>query len=360
MAGSLRSLALCNHRWGFCISVHAACCCRNSRGLYHQRTAPREAAAGRYRRRLRSRGTIPRTRGDAARLRRHRRGDVAARRSLLVPQRASHWRRVHLVDPVKKTRTRAFDHAKLAAALSTAAGATFDELGLPFQTMDLSPDRATVSFNLAAKRWSCDAQGSKCATTGDAMVPARRLRPYAADADVAPRRTNIQRRQTTHHLAGCEARSLHPRLEPLGDGHRDAAGTPADHRRRQVFRLRHGQRWLERQRSRHRALVARLEEDRDAAAGRARSRRDVPRLDRRRASDAARLEVPVAWRQGHGDAPPRRHRGRHGTYSPAADGARLPSRHARRRYQRARLQLEPDSSQLALASVSRVRCSRTR
>ena len=39
-----------------------------------------------------------------------------------------------LVDPVKKTRVRAFDHEKLAAALSAAAGGTFDALKLPFQT----------------------------------------------------------------------------------------------------------------------------------------------------------------------------------------------------------------------------------
>ena len=138
----------------------------------------------------------------------------------------------------------------------------------------------------------------------------------------------------------------------MGDGHRDTAGTAAHDRRDQVFRLRHRQCRLEQQRSRHRALVPRLQEDRDTAAGRARSRRDVPRLDRRRTPDPARVEVSAARRQGHGDAPPRRHRCRHRTDGTAADGTRLPPRHARRRHQRTRLQLEP--GQLAAGAGVRI------
>ena len=75
-----------------------------------------------------------------------------------------------LVDPVKKTRTRAFDHAKLAATLSAASGTALDAANLPFQSIDPSVDGASVAFNLGTKRWSCDVQGNKCAAVGDAIA----------------------------------------------------------------------------------------------------------------------------------------------------------------------------------------------
>jgi dipeptidyl aminopeptidase/acylaminoacyl peptidase len=73
-----------------------------------------------------------------------------------------------LVDTAKRTRGPAFDHVKLAAALSAAAGATYTAAQLPFQAIDLSPDGKTVSFNVGTKRWSCDVQGVKCAEAGEA------------------------------------------------------------------------------------------------------------------------------------------------------------------------------------------------
>ena len=73
-----------------------------------------------------------------------------------------------LVNPVKKTRVPAFDHAKLAAALSAAAGATYDAKKLPFQTIELSADGKSVSFDVETKRWSCDVKGLACQSTGAA------------------------------------------------------------------------------------------------------------------------------------------------------------------------------------------------
>ena len=66
-----------------------------------------------------------------------------------------------IVDPAKKTRSRAFDHAKLAAALSTATGSTYDASHLPFDSIDLTPDGRSVSFNVGAKRWACDIDGAR-------------------------------------------------------------------------------------------------------------------------------------------------------------------------------------------------------
>src|ERR1035438_4838353 len=50
-----------------------------------------------------------------------------------------------LVDPARGTREMAFDHARLAAALSTASGAKYDGAHLPFQSFTLSPDSLSVS-----------------------------------------------------------------------------------------------------------------------------------------------------------------------------------------------------------------------
>jgi dipeptidyl-peptidase-4 len=69
-----------------------------------------------------------------------------------------------LVDPVKKTRTRAFDHDRLAAALATASGATVDPAKLPFQTIELAADGASVSFDVGQKRYQCDVKGAACAS----------------------------------------------------------------------------------------------------------------------------------------------------------------------------------------------------
>ncbi len=81
-----------------------------------------------------------------------------------------------LVDPVKKTRERAFDHERLAAALATASGTTVDAKKLPFQTIELSTDGTSVAFDVGQKRYSCDVKGAACAS-----IP-----PKDANAVVSP------------------------------------------------------------------------------------------------------------------------------------------------------------------------------
>src|SRR5947207_15666699 len=52
-----------------------------------------------------------------------------------------------LVDPSKGTRMPAFDHAKVAAALSAAAGTTYDARHLPFTQFYFSADYINISFS---------------------------------------------------------------------------------------------------------------------------------------------------------------------------------------------------------------------
>jgi len=73
-----------------------------------------------------------------------------------------------LVDPGRRTRARAFDHVRLAAALSAAAGSKFAADNLPFQTIEFSTDGRNISFEAAGRRWTCDVQGAGCIAAGEA------------------------------------------------------------------------------------------------------------------------------------------------------------------------------------------------
>ena len=69
---------------------------------------------------------------------------------------------VVLVDPARKTRERAFDHARLAAALSRAADTTYDALHLPAQ-LELGPDARSLTVEAGRRRFSCDLVAYTCA-----------------------------------------------------------------------------------------------------------------------------------------------------------------------------------------------------
>jgi len=73
-----------------------------------------------------------------------------------------------LVDPAKGTKAPAFDHAKLAAALSAVAGATYDANHLPFTQFDFSADERAISFTVRQRRWKCDLQANTCAAEANA------------------------------------------------------------------------------------------------------------------------------------------------------------------------------------------------
>ncbi|MDP9048171.1 MAG: DPP IV N-terminal domain-containing protein, partial [Bacteroidota bacterium] len=58
-----------------------------------------------------------------------------------------------LVDPVKKTRTAAFNQEKLAAALSAASGKQYNASMLPFQGIGFTDDDKYVTFQADGKKW---------------------------------------------------------------------------------------------------------------------------------------------------------------------------------------------------------------
>src|ERR1700759_2150788 len=56
-----------------------------------------------------------------------------------------------LVDPVKKTRSAAFDQQKLAASLSKASGKEYEADMLPFNSISFSTDNKSVIFEADGK-----------------------------------------------------------------------------------------------------------------------------------------------------------------------------------------------------------------
>lgn len=68
-----------------------------------------------------------------------------------------------LVDPGAVSRERAFDHPRLAAALSVAADTTYEPWRLPFEHLAFSADLSEVRVQTDdSTAWSCDREGRAC------------------------------------------------------------------------------------------------------------------------------------------------------------------------------------------------------
>jgi dipeptidyl-peptidase 4 len=88
-----------------------------------------------------------------------------------------------LFDPAKLSKEPAFDHTRLAAALSVAAGRKYEADKLPFNAIELSADSASVSFSAVGRRFRCDRQGSQCAVEQGAAATGGRGRTDAPSPD---------------------------------------------------------------------------------------------------------------------------------------------------------------------------------
>ncbi len=71
-----------------------------------------------------------------------------------------------LVDPVKGTRAPAFDQAKLAAGLSTAAGASYSGNALPFTGYEYRPDGA-IRVRVSNRAYDCNTETGRCGAAMD-------------------------------------------------------------------------------------------------------------------------------------------------------------------------------------------------
>ncbi len=77
-----------------------------------------------------------------------------------------------LVDPARKSKAQAFDHAKVAVAISAAAGKTYDAMHLPFTAFAYSKDSKSILVNVDGKDWSCGVNGAKCVAAPAGSAPA--------------------------------------------------------------------------------------------------------------------------------------------------------------------------------------------
>jgi dipeptidyl aminopeptidase/acylaminoacyl peptidase len=114
------------------------------------------------------------------------RGGAAAQRGVYKARLTPHWlanntqfwyrndlrggaKEFVFVDAAQGTRRLAFDHAKLAAALSQAAGQEFKADRLPFSNIQFAADGQAIEFEAAGKTWRCDLSSYACATTTNRM-----------------------------------------------------------------------------------------------------------------------------------------------------------------------------------------------
>src|SRR3989442_3974578 len=85
-----------------------------------------------------------------------------------------------LVDAARRTRARAFDQGKLAAALSRAADTTYDALHLPFTQFELSPDARAITFDIGSpppsRPWTGALPGPPCTAAPPPRPPGLRNR----------------------------------------------------------------------------------------------------------------------------------------------------------------------------------------
>ena len=94
----------------------------------------------------------------------------------------------YVVDPVKATKTRAFDQAKFAAAIKTLSGgqADIDPNQLPINSFTLSNNDQTVSTTISGRRISCDLSVAGVCVADDSTPQAGRRRRRGGAVDTSP------------------------------------------------------------------------------------------------------------------------------------------------------------------------------
>ncbi|MCI0456189.1 MAG: S9 family peptidase, partial [Gemmataceae bacterium] len=76
-----------------------------------------------------------------------------------------------LVDAEQGTRQPAFDHQKLAAALSKAAGASYQANRLPFDRIEFLDGNRSIRFQVKSVSWRCDLTTYECARSKQPAPP---------------------------------------------------------------------------------------------------------------------------------------------------------------------------------------------
>jgi len=91
-----------------------------------------------------------------------------------------------IIDPARGTRARAFDQARIATALSAAAGQQYDPMHLPFRTFELSPDGKVITVSVDRRRWACNPETGRCDAAVDDREAASGVRGTNQQGQPAP------------------------------------------------------------------------------------------------------------------------------------------------------------------------------
>lgn len=108
-------------------------------------------------------------------------------------QQKSFW----LVDPDRNTRTPAFDHGRLAVALSAASDKSYRADALPFDAFEYVDAGAAVAFDVDDARWRCELKRLLCtpaakeaiARPGEVLSPDKRWAVFLRDYNLWVRDT---------------------------------------------------------------------------------------------------------------------------------------------------------------------------
>ncbi len=94
-----------------------------------------------------------------------------------------------VVDAATQQKRPAFDHIKLAAAMSAAASGAYTATTLPFTDFTFNGDESAIDFVAGASRWQCALTAYTCSRTGPAFSAngrGGRGGPYAPPAPIVP------------------------------------------------------------------------------------------------------------------------------------------------------------------------------
>jgi dipeptidyl-peptidase 4 len=136
-----------------------------------------------------------------------------------------------LVNPAGRTRERAFDHERMARALTEATGAPHTALGLPFVGFRLTPDEESAQFQVEERTYTCHLRDYRC--TPEPVSPTPRAPVRGPPEVVSPdgtraafiRNHNLWVREMA---AGTETQLTHDGVEDFGYATNNAGWTRSD------------------------------------------------------------------------------------------------------------------------------------
>src|SRR5690625_4076483 len=98
--------------------------------------------------------------------------------------RTTEWMQFYLVDPARGERRKAFDHSRLAAALTKTSGVELTAHSIPAAGFELADDAGSAHLPIGGERWECELTSYQCVEAPSAEgVTARAPRTSTTSPD---------------------------------------------------------------------------------------------------------------------------------------------------------------------------------